>query len=80
MPNIELLHIDCMEYLKSLPDKSFELAIIDPPYGINAPNMQMGTNPNRTGIDKNGDKQYGGVSTTSKLKGRLNSGGGEVEK
>ena len=31
---IELLHIDCMEYMKTLPDKAFELAIVDPPYGI----------------------------------------------
>lgn len=33
--NIELLHIDCMEYLAGLPDKAFELAVCDPPYGIN---------------------------------------------
>lgn len=33
---VELLHIDCMEYMKGLPDKAFELAIVDPPYGINA--------------------------------------------
>lgn len=25
---------DCMEYMKTLPDKAFELAIVDPPYGI----------------------------------------------
>ena len=31
---IDLLHIDCMEYMKSLPDKTFELAIVDPPFGI----------------------------------------------
>lgn len=34
MPNIELLNIDCMLYMKGLPDKSFDLAIVDPPYGI----------------------------------------------
>ena len=27
-------NMDCMEYMKSLPDKAFELAIVDPPYGI----------------------------------------------
>lgn len=27
-------NIDCMEYMKTLPDKHFELAIVDPPYGI----------------------------------------------
>jgi len=31
---IELLNIDCMEYMKTLPDKAFDLAIVDPPYGI----------------------------------------------
>ena len=28
-------NIDCMEYIKSLPDKAFDLAVCDPPYGIN---------------------------------------------
>lgn len=32
--NITAIHGDCMEYMKSLPDKSFDLAIVDPPYGI----------------------------------------------
>lgn len=31
---IELLNIDCMEYMRDLPDKTFDLAIVDPPYGI----------------------------------------------
>jgi site-specific DNA-methyltransferase (adenine-specific) len=31
---IQLLHADCLEYMKGLPDKAFELAIVDPPYGI----------------------------------------------
>lgn len=26
-------HGDCMDYLKELPDKSIDLAIVDPPYG-----------------------------------------------
>lgn len=26
--------IDCMEYMKTVPDKYYELAIVDPPYGI----------------------------------------------
>ena len=30
---IELLHIDCMEYLAKMPDGAFDLAIVDPPYG-----------------------------------------------
>ena len=39
---IELLHIDCMEYMAGLPDKAFELAIVDPPYGIGAGKMGLG--------------------------------------
>jgi len=31
---IELLNIDCMEYMRGLEDKAFDLAIVDPPYGI----------------------------------------------
>ena len=31
---IELLNTDCMEYMKGLKDNAFELAIVDPPYGI----------------------------------------------
>ena len=31
---IELLNCDCMEYMAGLPDKAFDLAIVDPPYGI----------------------------------------------
>ena len=30
--SIELLNIDCMEYMKDCADKSFDLAIVDPPY------------------------------------------------
>ena len=36
MSKIELLHMDCMEYMRGLPDKAFDLAIVDQPYGIGA--------------------------------------------
>ncbi len=32
--SIELLNIDCMAYMAILPDKAFDLAIVDPPYGL----------------------------------------------
>ena len=32
-PKIEFLNMDNMEFMKSVPDKFYELAIIDPPYG-----------------------------------------------
>lgn len=31
---ITLIHGDCMEYLTGLEDKSFDIAVVDPPYGI----------------------------------------------
>jgi site-specific DNA-methyltransferase (adenine-specific) len=31
---ITMLNCDCMDYMATLPDKAFELAIVDPPYGI----------------------------------------------
>ena len=34
--------MDCMKALKDIPDNYFELAIVDPPYGINVTNMIMG--------------------------------------
>jgi site-specific DNA-methyltransferase (adenine-specific) len=32
---LSLYHADCMEIMKQYPDKYFDLAIVDPPYGIN---------------------------------------------
>jgi len=32
--NVELINIDCMEYMAGLDDNAFDLAIVDPPYGI----------------------------------------------
>lgn len=57
---------DNMELMKRYPDSFFDLAIVDPPYGINAPNMKMG-------------ESKGYKSTASKTKGRLNSGGGKLK-
>lgn len=31
-PISEVYNMDCMEYMKSVPDKFFELAVVDPPY------------------------------------------------
>jgi len=31
--SVELLHMDCMDYMATLDDNAFELAIVDPPYG-----------------------------------------------
>lgn len=40
--SVELLHMDCMEYMRGLPDKAFDLAIVDPPYGIGDEKLTSG--------------------------------------
>jgi site-specific DNA-methyltransferase (adenine-specific) len=39
---INLIHGDCLEAMKQYPDKHFDLAIVDPPYGIGANKMTLG--------------------------------------
>lgn len=66
-------NMDCMDGMKEFPDKYFDLAIVDPPYGINAPSMSMGSNKSRYGDG------YPSISTAEKIrKGRLNSGAGKL--
>ncbi|MGI9159749.1 MAG: DNA methyltransferase [Saprospiraceae bacterium] len=56
---------DCMEVMKDYPDKYFDLAVVDPPYGIDLANMNMGIvkskkaskAKNRKWRPKNWDKQ-----------------------
>ena len=35
-------NLDCMEGMRQFPDKYFDLAIVDPPYGIGASKMSLG--------------------------------------
>lgn len=44
---ITLIHGDCMDYMRTLPDKAFDLAIVDPPYGISVTKMNLGNGKNR---------------------------------
>lgn len=36
----EVYNIDCMEYIRTLPDKAFDLAVVDPPYGLSKSSVQ----------------------------------------
>lgn len=59
-PSIELLHTDCIEYMATLPDNAFDLAIVDPPY-FDGPNKLgfYGGRCSKTGVDRNGYKKLG---------------------
>ena len=54
-PNIELLNMDCLLYMKQCEDKQFDLAIVDPPYGIGAGSKGF---INRNTANKNAEKFY----------------------
>lgn len=53
MPLSETYNIDCMEYMRTLPDKYFELACVDPPYGINRGGQQESFTKNKKHKRKN---------------------------
>lgn len=42
---INLHNMDCMEFMRSLSDKAYDLAIVDPPYGIDW--LDQVSNPNK---------------------------------
>ena len=42
----KILHMDCMEYMARLPDKAFDLAIVDPPYGLAQLSVKENRDPN----------------------------------
>lgn len=46
MPISEVYNMDCMEYMKEIPDKFFDLAIVDPPYGIGIDGQKKSINKN----------------------------------
>jgi site-specific DNA-methyltransferase (adenine-specific) len=55
MANINFFNVDCVEFMKSKPDKYYDLAIVDPPYGINAGKMTMGSGKHKFSKDKDWD-------------------------
>ncbi len=46
MPRSDIYNVDCLEYLKGMPDKAFDIALADPPYY---------DGPNRRGYYGNAD-------------------------
>jgi len=58
--SVEILNIDCMEYMRKQPDKSFDLAIVDPPYGINIVKQMKKTVASKTSMMKGSNGIVGG--------------------
>lgn len=57
--NIRLLHDDCMDYMRTLPDNAFDLAVVDPPYG----------SANSESSGGGGDSDLASRGTWNRLKG-----------
>lgn len=44
---IELHNVDCLPFMKRCEDKQFDLAIVDPPYGIGRDSYETGSRPSK---------------------------------
>ena len=51
LPFLSLFHADCMDIMKQYPDKYFDLAIVDPPYGLER-FKKGGSHVNKHGSEK----------------------------
>ena len=56
-PLLDLRLADCMDLMRGFPDKHFDLAIVDPPYGINV--MRAEGKPERRGNQMASRRDYG---------------------
>ena len=65
MALINFYNTDCIEFMKQKPDKCYDLAIVEPPYGLDLANMNMGIGKskkaskikNRKWVAKDWDKE-----------------------
>lgn len=70
MPKLEVTNEDCMLLMKRYPDKYFELAIVDPPYGIGVDGgIGGGVLANKSNFEKkNWDNESPDISYFEELK------------
>jgi len=45
--NTKVFNMDCMEAMRNTPNKYYDLAVVDPPYGIEMDNQKVRVKPNR---------------------------------
>jgi site-specific DNA-methyltransferase (adenine-specific) len=65
--NINLYNCDNMEFMKGLPDNYYDLAIVDPPYGIDAGKMTMGSGKHNFKQGKDWDSSIPSVEYFNEL-------------
>lgn len=69
-----LYNVDCMEGMKEIPDCYFQLAIIDPPYGIGE-SGKKNKSRGRLAVSQGYAPYFGGVGTRRRLNTSRNYGG-----
>jgi len=57
MAEINFYNIDCIEFMKTKPDNYYDLAIVDPPYGIGMDGGNVGYKGFNNFQKKNWDKE-----------------------
>jgi site-specific DNA-methyltransferase (adenine-specific) len=62
---VRLINGDCVSYMKGLPDKCFELAVVDPPYGLERFNAADGGNSKKIQSFGDSDKNWNNIKPTT---------------
>lgn len=72
----QIIHADCMDILKQLPDKCIDLVLTDPPY--NASNSHIGLKDGYKTINEEWDKNFNPIPYLDECKRVLKNGGSMV--
>ena len=65
--NSVALNIDCMDYMASMPDKHFDLAVVDPPYGASdAIGLTDNKNKSKQAASRKQYKQFENIAPNQK--------------
>ena len=67
----EAHNIDCMEFMRSVPDGFFDLCIADPPYGISVTDRHR--TGEKTALVGGGGRPFGGKTANQNARGLLKS-------
>jgi site-specific DNA-methyltransferase (adenine-specific) len=65
-PTINLYQIDCNKFMADVPDKYYELAIVDPPYGINGHKQRVFNDYKKWDINRPNEKYFTELKRISK--------------
>ncbi len=58
-------NIDCMDGMKEFPDQYFDLAVVDPPYGINVDTVGRGKARSKLAVARDYKSFAGGGQRTA---------------